>query len=154
MKALKGIAKGLPGTGLEAVAGTAAFYAHRMLSTKVAFVQSHPLIAPGAILVLGHVMKKSKKLSGVGTALCGVAGYAGATVYELQKATAAATAASTTTTPAAAPAVAAAPATTAGFEDTGMLVSASDIGALVQPGDISGMNTPTAGSAYSDAYGL
>jgi hypothetical protein len=138
---LRGITKGVGGSAVEGVAGVIAFYAHRMLSTKVAAVQNHPLIAPAGILVLGHVMKKSRKLNGVGTALCGIAGYAGAQVFELQKATTQAN------TPAAG---------TSGFEDydTGALTQPGDIGALTQASDIGEMYAPTAGSAYSDAYGL
>lgn len=141
MKMLRGIGKGVGGSAVEGVAGVVAFYAHRMLSTKVAFVQNHPLAAPGAILVLGHVLKKSRKLNGVGTALCGIAGYAGAQVFELQKAT---TQANAPATP---------PAGTSGFEDydTGALTQPGDIGALTQASDI-GAFAPTAGSAYSDAY--
>lgn len=139
---LRGITKGVGGSAVEGVAGVIAFYAHRMLSTKVAAVQNHPLIAPGGLLVLGHVMKKSRKLNGVGVALCGIAGYAGAQVFELQKATTQAN------TPA--------PAGTAGFEDydTGALTQPGDIGALTQASDIGEMYAPTAGSAYGDAYGL
>ncbi len=144
---LRGVTKGLGGTALEGGAGAAAFYAHRMISTKVAFVQNHPLAAPAGILLVGHLLKKSKKLGGVGNALCGIAGYAGAQVYELQKAT--------TQAQAAAPAPAAG---TSGFDDddVGALVQPGDIGALVQPGDIGSFyaNAPTAGSSYSDAYGL
>ena len=141
MKALRGITKGVGGSAVEGVAGVIAFYAHRMLSTKVAAVQNHPLIAPGGILVLGHVMKKSRKLNGIGTALCGIAGYAGAQVFELQKATTQAN------TPSAG---------TSGFEDydTGALTQPGDIGALTQASDIGEMYAPTAGSAYDDAYGL
>ncbi len=142
MKALRGITKGVGGSAVEGVAGVIAFYAHRMLSTKVAAVQNHPLLAPGGILVLGHVMKKSRKLNGIGTALCGIAGYAGAQVFELQKATTQAN------TPAATG--------TSGFDDydTGALTQPGDIGALTQASDIGEMYAPTAGSAYSDAYGL
>lgn len=143
---LRGVTKGLGGSALEGGAGAAAFYAHRMLSTKVAFVQQHPLAAPAGMLLVGHLMKKSKKFAGAGAAVCGIAGYAGAQVYELQKATTQAAA-----TPAA-------PAGTSGFDDydTGALVQASDIGALVQASDIGDLieNAPTAGSSYQDAQAL
>jgi hypothetical protein len=139
---LRGITKGVGGSAVEGVAGVIAFYAHRMLSQKVTGVQKHPLLAPGGILVLGHVLKKNRRFAGVGTALCGIAGYAGAQVFELQKATTQAN------TPAAAG--------TAGFgdddDDTGALVSASDIGALVSASDIGAFES--AASAYDDAYTL
>lgn len=149
MKMLRGIGKGVGGSAVEGVAGVVAFYGHRMLSSKVAFVQQHPLAAPGALLVLGHILKKQRKLSGVGVALCGIAGYAGAQVFELQKAS---TAANT-------------PAGTAGFEgnDTGMVVATrnigdvdgyeggDDTGMLVQPGNTGDFNPD---NAYSDAYSM
>ena len=138
---LKGLSKGLGGSAIEGAAGVIAFYGHRMLSSKVAFVQNHPLAAPGAMLVLGHVLKKSGKLSPLGGALCGIAGYAGAQVYELQKAAA----------------TAAKPAGTAGFDDndTGALTNASDIGALTAANDIGAFGyEPTAGSSYDDAQSL
>ncbi len=144
MKALRGITKGVGGSAVESVAGVVAFYAHRMLSQKVSAVQKHPLLAPAGILVLGHVLKKQRRLNGVGVALCGIAGYAGAQVFELQKAT------TTANTPAPAGSG------TSGFDDddTGALVSASDIGALVAAGDIGYVSTDDAASAYSDAMSL
>lgn len=136
---LRGLTKGVGGSAIEGAAGVIAFYGHRMLSSKVAFVQNHPLAAPGAMLVLGHVLKKSGKLSPLGGALCGIAGYAGAQVFELQKA------AQTANTPA----------TTKGFDDTGALTQASDIGALTQASDISGMGyEPSYASSYDDAQTL
>ena len=138
---LKGLTKGVGGSAIEGAAGVIAFYGHRMLSSKVAFVQNHPLAAPGAMLVLGHVLKKSGKLSPLGGALCGIAGYAGAQVFELQKA---AKAASTPT------------AQTSGFDgDTGALTPPGDIGALTPPNDIGSFGyAPTAGSSYDDAATL
>ena len=87
MKMLRGITKGVPGSAVEGLAGVLAFYVHRMASTKIAAVQNHPFIAPGGMLVLGHVLKKSRKLGGVGVALIGASGYAAAQVFELRKAT-------------------------------------------------------------------
>ncbi len=137
---LRGMTKGLGGSAIQAAAGTAGFYAHRMLSSKIAFVQNHPLAAPGALLVLGHVLKKSGKFAPFGAALCGVAGYAGAQVFELQKAANAT----------------AKPATTAGFDDdTGALTQSADIGALTQSSDIGSFGyAPSAGSSYDDAQNL
>lgn len=137
---LRGLTKGVGGSAIEGAAGVVGFYAHRMLSSKVAFVQNHPLAAPAAILVLGHVLKKSGKLSRFGGALCGIAGYAGAQVVELQKA---AKAANT-------------PAQTSGFDDdTGALTQSADIGALTQANDIGSFGySPTTGSSYDDAQNL
>lgn len=132
---LRGMTKGIGGSAIEGAAGVIAFYAHRMLSSKVAFVQNHPLAAPAAILALGHVAKKSGKLSKLGGALCGIAGYAGAQVFELQKASKAATP------------------QTSGFDDTGALTQFRDIGALTQYNDI-GDFAPTAGSSYDEAQTL
>jgi hypothetical protein len=132
---LRSLTKGAGGSAIEGAAGVIAFYGHRMLSSKVAFVQNKPLAAPIGMLVLGHVLKKSRKFAPLGGALCGIAGYAGAQVFELQKASSAAT-----------------PKTTGGFDDdTGALTQASDIGALTQASDISGMNEypPDASSSYS-----
>jgi|SRR5580765_2384849 len=144
MKAmLKGVTKGLPQTGLQGGAGVGVFYVHRMLASKVAFLQNHPLAAPIGFILLGHVLKKSKKLGTVGAALVGAGGYAGAQVFELQKATAATQA----------PAATAPAAGTSGVEeDTGMLVEAKDVGMLLQSSDVGGYTNP-AGS-YDDAYDL
>lgn len=136
---LRGLTKGVGGSAIEGAAGVIAFYAHRMLSSKVAFVQNHPLAAPAAILALGHVVKKSGKLSKLGGALCGIAGYAGAQVFELQKAS---------------KAQVPPPAQTSGFDDdTGALTQWRDIGALTQSTDI-GEFAPTAGSSYDEAQTL
>lgn len=146
MKAmLKGVTKGLLQTGLQGGAGVGVFYLHRMLSSKVAFLQNHPLAAPIGFIFLGHVLKKSKKLGTVGAALVGAGGYAGAQVFELQKAS---TAANTPATP---------PAGTAGMDDgdTGMLVPHGDIGMLLQAHDVGGYsNAPSEVSSYSDAYDM
>ena len=139
---LKVLTKGVGGSAIEGAAGVIAFYGHRMLSSKVAFVQNHPLAAPGAMLVLGHVLKKSGKLSPLGGALCGIAGYAGAQVFELQKAAKA----TQTTTP-----------QTSGFGDydTGALTPPSDIGALTPPSDIGSFGyAPSTASSYDDAMTL
>ncbi len=141
MKAmLKGVTKGLPQTGLQGGAGVGVFYLHRMLSSKIAFLQNHPLAAPIGFIVAGHVLKKTKKLSTVGAALVGAGGYAGAQVFELRKASAAASA----------PAPSAG---TAGVDDsdTGMLVPTGDIGMLLQAHNI-GEFEPSSDSSYSDAY--
>jgi hypothetical protein len=145
MKAmLKGVTKGLPQTGLQGGAGVGVFYVHRMLASKIAFLQAHPLAAPIGFILLGHVLKKSKKLGTVGAALVGAGGYAGAQVFELQKASAA-------TAPAAT-----APATTAGFDDndTGMVVQPHEVGMLLQSSNIGDLNGSGPGSDYADAYEL
>jgi len=142
MKAmLKGVTKGLPQTGLQGGAGVGIFYLHRMLASKIAFAQNHPLALPIGFVVLGHVLKKSKKLGSVGAALVGAGGYAGAQAFELSKASAAA---NTPATP---------PAGTAGVgeEDTGMLVPPGDVGMLLQAHNIGEMEPNSSGS-YSDAY--
>jgi len=138
MKAmLKGVTKGLPQTGLQGGAGVGVFYLHRILAEKMPFLQNHPLAAPIGFVVIGHVLKKSKKLGSVGAALVGAGGYAAATVYELDKAQHAAT------PPAAG---------TAGVEeDTGMLVQSGDVGMLLQSHNIGEMEPNSTGS-YSDAY--
>ena len=144
MKMLKGVTKGLPQTGLQGGAGVGVFYLHRMLASKIAFLQKHPLAAPIGFVVLGHVLKKSNKLGTVGAALVGAGGYAGAQVFELQKATTAANSPSV-------------PAGTSGVEDndTGMVVQPHEVGMLLSPHDISGeMNAPTVGSSYEAAYDL
>jgi hypothetical protein len=143
MKHLKGITKGLPQTGLQGGAGVGVFYLHRMLSTKIAFLQNHPLAAPIGFIIAGHVLKKTKKLNTVGAALVGAGGYAGAQVFELRKAATAASPAATT------------PAGTAGFEDndTGMVVPAHEVGMLLQSSNI-GAFEPHTDESYSDAYDL
>ncbi len=140
MKMLNGVTKGLPQSGLQGGAGVGVFYAHRMLASKIPFLQNHALAAPIGMLVLGHVLKKSKKLGSVGAALIGAAGYAGAQVFEVQKSIKAQQA----------------PAQTSGLDDggdTGALVSPSDIGALVSPSDIGDLETNPA-DHYADAYSL
>jgi hypothetical protein len=138
---IKGLAKGVGGTAIEGLVGGVTFYGHRMLSTKIAFIQNKPLAAPIGMVVLGHVLKKTRKFAGVGMALVGAGGYAAAQVYELKKAQTAATP----------------PAGTSGFDDdTGALTVAGDIGALTASSDIGAMDgsTDTSASAYDDAQAL
>jgi hypothetical protein len=141
--ALRGLTKGVGGSAIQGLAGVAAFYAHRMLSSKVAFVQNHALAVPAGFLVLGHVLKSKPKFAPVGNALIGAGGYAGAQAFELSKAAKAAN------TPAA-------PAQTSGFDDdTGALTQYSDIGALTPPSDIGAFGyAPSAGSSYDEAATL
>lgn len=139
MMKLHGVTKGLPQSGLQGGAGVGVFYLHRMLASKIAFLQNHPLAAPIGFVVLGHVLKKSKKLGSVGAALVGAGGYAGAQVFEVKK--------SLQNAPA--------PAQTSGFEDddTGALVQGADIGMLMPSSNIGDLPEETA-SAYQDAYSL
>lgn len=146
MKAmLKGVTKGLPQTGIQGGTGVGLFYIHRMLASKFPFLQNHPLAAPIGMIVAGHILKKRPKLGVIGPALIGAGGYAGAQVFELQKASA-----SANTAPAAG---------TSGVEDndTGMLVQPHEVGMLLQPSDISGTDNSTdnqSGSSYNEAYSL
>lgn len=141
---LKGLTKGVGGSAINGGVGGAAFYLHRMLSEKVKIVQEKPLVAPIGLLVLGHILKSKPKFASAGAALCGVAGYAGAQIWEVRKATQA-------TNP-----------TTKGFDDsdTGALLQPGDVGALLQPGDVGAFDfEDTAGfnesaSAYNDALSL
>lgn len=142
MKMLHGVTKGLPQSGLQGGAGVGVFYLHRMLASKVAFLQNHPIAAPIGFIFLGHVLKKSKKLGSVGAALVGAGGYAGAQVFEVRK-----------SLQQQQPAAPAAPAQTSGIDDTGALTSAADIGALTAASDIGAMPEEAA-SAYHDAYHL
>ena len=138
MKAmLKGVTKGLPQTGLQGGAGVGVFYLHRMLASKIAFLQNHPLAAPLGFIALGHMMKKIPKLATVSSALIGAGGYAAAQVYEVKK---------SLQTPAPA-------AQTSGFDDddTGALTSVDDIGMLTSPGDIGDIDQAP---MYDDAYSL
>ena len=138
MKMLHGVTKGLPQTGLQGGAGVGVFYLHRMLASKVAFLQNHPLAAPIGFIVLGHVLKKSKKLNTVGAALVGAGGYAGAQVFEVRKSM-----------------QQQAPAQTAGLDDndTGAVVQPSDIGMLLEPSNIGDLPEEAA-SSYEHAYNL
>lgn len=140
MKMLNGVTKGLAPTGVQGGTGVGAFYLHRMLASKIAFLQNHPLVAPIGMVLLGHMLKKSKKLGTVGPALVGAGGYAGAQVFEVQK--------SVKAQQAAAP-------QTSGLDDgdTGALVSPQDVGALVSPSDIGDLETNPA-DHYADAYNL
>lgn len=138
MKMLNGVTKGLPQSGLQGGAGVGIFYLHRMLASKIAFLQNHPLAAPLGMIAIGHIAKKSKKLGTVGAALIGAGGYAGAQVFEVQKAMKAQQA----------------PAQTSGFDDddTGALTLPADVGMLLEPGV--GDLDESAASAYDDAYSL
>lgn len=141
---LGAMTKGVGGSAIQGGVGAATFYAHRMIASKVAFVQKHPLVAPLAILVLGHVLKKNAKMAPVGSALCGAAGYAGAQTFELQKATTAANSTPTATA-----------AQTSGFDNTGALTQAVDIGALVAASDIGSMGyAPGVASSYDTVSGF
>lgn len=141
MKMLRGVTKGLPQTGLQGGAGVGVFYLHRMLASKIAFLQNNPLAAPLGFIVLGHVLKKSSKLSTAGAALIGAGGYAAAQIFEVKKSVQAQPAAVSNTS---------------GFDedtDTGALIEANDIGMLMQPGNIGDIEQAPA-SAYEDAYAL
>lgn len=131
--------KGMVPTAFSGGAGAAAYYVHRMLSEKVEFVQKNPYMGPGAMVLLGHVIKTRPSLASVGSALIGAAGYSAAMLYELKKS--------------AAPAVAAP--TTQGFDDydTGALLQSSDIGMLIRANDIGAVEESTA-SAFQDAYAI
>lgn len=137
---LSGATKGLPQTGLQGGAGVGVFYLHRMLTSKVDYLQKNPLAAPIGFIVLGHLLKKKPKLAVAGAALIGAGGYAGAQVFEVKK-----------SIQNAAPPP---PAQTSGFDDddTGALVTSSDIGALLEPGNIGDLEQHDA--SYADAYSL
>lgn len=141
MKAmLKGITKGLPQTGLQGGAGVGVFYLHRMLASKIAYLQKNPLAAPLGFIVLGHVLKKSPKLASVSAALIGAGGYGAAQIYETAKAINSGIANPT-------------PAQTSGFEDddTGALMASDDIGMLIEPGNVGDIDQS---AQYDDAYSL
>ncbi len=141
MKMLKGITKGLPQTGIQGGAGVGVFYIHRMLASKVAFLQNKPLAIPLGLIVLGHALKKKPKLANAGSAIIGAGGYAAAQIFEVRKAMQ----------------VQAPVAQTAGVydDDTGALVQANDIGALIGSGDIGEVENNNAyDDAYADAYAL
>jgi len=142
MKMLHGVTKGLPQTGLQGGAGVGLFYLHRMLANKIPFLQNHPLAAPIGMVVLGHVLKKSGKMSSFAPALIGAGGYAGAQAFELKKAVQNMAVVSAANQPGA-----------AGLDDddTGALVEPGNIGALVEPGNIGDLD---AASAYEDAYSM
>ena len=150
MKMLRGATKGLPQTGLQGGAGVGVFYLHRILASKVAFLQNNPLAAPIGFIVVGHLLKKSPKLNTVGAALIGAGGYAGAQVFEVRK--------SMQTQQ-----QAAAPAQTSGFDDdfdTGAVMEPGDIGMLMPAANIGDLSDGPAsayddvGALYSDAYSL
>lgn len=135
---LKKVLNGAPQTGLQGGAGVGVFYLHRMLASKFAILQKHPLIAPLAMIGIGHVAKKSKKLGTVGAALVGAGGYAGAQVFEVNKAVKAQQAPAT--------------AQTSGFDDTGALTQPADVGMLLDQGSTGDLVENA--SAYEDAYSL
>jgi len=140
MKAmLRGVTKGLPQTGLQGGAGVGVFYLHRMLASKIAYLQKNPLAAPLGFIVLGHVLKKSPKLASVSAALIGAGGYGAAQIYETAKAINAG--------------AVNAPAQTSGFDDddTGALMAADDIGMLIEPGNVGEIEQSP---QYDDAYSL
>lgn len=54
--------------------GGAAFVAHDMLARALPSVAGHPIGGPGAMLVVGHLVKR--KFPVAGAAICGASGYA------------------------------------------------------------------------------
>lgn len=137
MKMLRGVSKGLPQTGMQGGAGVGVFYLHRLLASKIDFLQKHPLAAPIGMILGGHILKKSGKLSSLGAALVGAGGYAGAQVFEVQK-----------SLKAQAPT-----AQTSGFEDdTGALTSPGDVGMLLDGSNTGDIEETS--PAYDDAYTL
>jgi hypothetical protein len=105
---------GAKGSAIQAVVGGVGYAAHYLGSQKVDFIAQKYWSGPVVIAVVGHVLKKKRPGKGYGDALLGAAGYALAQGYNAQRASAAASGT--------------APATAA---ETGALLSASDVGALI-----------------------
>lgn len=70
----RALAAGGKGSGMAGGAGVALYFLHKMLATKVEFVQKHPVATPLGLAAAGHFLKR--KMPTVGTALIGGAGYA------------------------------------------------------------------------------
>ena len=79
---------GIKGAALQAATGAVANLGHTALSTRVPFVAANWWAGPAGMAVLGILMKRRPRLRGLGDAMLGAAGYAGAMGYQAAKATA------------------------------------------------------------------
>jgi hypothetical protein len=109
-KGARSAVTGSKGTMYESVAGAAAGYAETLVKKNFSAVASRPWAGGAALVVAGHLIKRSRKFGTVGAAIVGAGGYSLAVYLQNRKAAAAAT-------PAAAPA----PSQTAfvDYQDTG-----------------------------------
>jgi len=114
----KFLGAGLAGTAKAGATGGLIYFGQKALTSKVNFLQAHPLAGPIGMVAAGHLAKK--KFPTVGTAAIGAGTYALALAYDLNK----------TAKANAAPAA-----------GTNALVEPQDVGALVQPLDIRGLPT-------------
>ena len=76
------IAKGWGGTAVGALTGAAAYHLQMMAAQKSETVAGKWYLAPVAMAVGGHFLKRRPKLANVGAALVGVGGYS----FELNRA--------------------------------------------------------------------
>ncbi len=96
---------GVRGSALQAAAGAVAYLGHYAVNSRVAVLQANWWATPAIMGVAGHVLKKRRKLSSIGDAMLGAAGYAMALGYSASRSAAAAA-------------------------ETGALVSPADTGAM------------------------
>jgi hypothetical protein len=110
-------AQSAKGSLIPAVVGAIGYGAHYVGSQKIEFVRDKYWAGPVAMAVVGHIVKKKRPGKGYGEALLGAAGYAFAQAYNADQQSRRATNADTAPPPAAA--------------ETGALLSARDVGALI-----------------------
>jgi hypothetical protein len=72
---------GIKGAALQAATGAVANLGHTALATRVPFVAQNWWSGPAGLAVLGVLMKRRPRLRGLGDAMLGAAGYAGAMGY-------------------------------------------------------------------------
>jgi len=72
---------GVKGAALQAATGAVAQLGHNALAQRVPFVAQNWWTGPAAMAVLGLLMKRRQRLRGLGDAMLGAAGYAGAFGY-------------------------------------------------------------------------
>ena len=72
---------GVKGAALQAATGAVAQLGHTAVATRVPFVAQNWWSGPAALALLGLLMKRRQRLRGLGDAMLGAAGYAGAQGY-------------------------------------------------------------------------
>jgi hypothetical protein len=77
---------GIKGAALQAATGAVAELGAAAIAARVPFVAQNWWATPAGLALLGILMKRRQRLRGLGDAMLGAAGYAGAQNYQLARA--------------------------------------------------------------------
>lgn len=79
---------GIKGSAIQIATGAVAELGNAAIAGKVGFIGQNWWAGPGGMALLGILMKKRRRLAGLGDAMLGAAGYAGAMNYTMAQMTA------------------------------------------------------------------